>query len=142
MKQSVFLDTDVVLDFLAGRQPFMINSAKIFSLAQKGEINIFISPLTFSNCYYILRKVAKHDKVISKLVDLLDFVDVTRMNKRSVEQALKSDFKDFEDALQNYSAIENDKIVAILTRNLKDYKKSEISVMSPETYLISKSANT
>ena len=141
MKQLIFLDTDVVLDFLAGRQPFALNAAMIFTLGQERKVQLFISPLTFSNCYYILRKVAQHEKVIEKLVDLLDFVDITRMNKRSVERALKSEFKDFEDALQNYSAIENEKIDAIITRNLKDYKKSEIAVMSPETFLKTRNAS-
>ena len=142
MKQSIFLDTDVVLDFLSGRQPFATNAALIFTLSLERKINVFISPLTFSNCYYVLRKVAKHEKVIDKLTGLLEFVDVTRMSKRTIELALKSDFKDFEDALQNYSAIDNDKIDVILTRKLKDYKHSEIAVMSPDTYLRSLSANT
>lgn len=135
MKQLLFLDTVVVLDFLAGRQPFASNVAKVFTLGVERKVQLFISPLTFSNCYYILRKVAKHEKVIEKLLELLEIVDVIKMNKRNVERALKSDFKDFEDALQHYSAFENEKIDVILTRNLKDYKNSEIAVMSPETFV-------
>ncbi len=142
MRQSIFIYTDVILNFLTSRQPFDIEAAIILSLSQERKINAFISPLTFSNCYFILKKVAKHEKVIDKLTNLLNFVDVTRMNKRNVELALKSNFKDFEDALQNYSAAQNEKIEVIVTRNLKDYKYSEIAVMSPETYLKSLSAST
>lgn len=142
MRQSIFIDTDVVLDFLTGRQPFARNAAIIFTLNIEQKIDTFISPLTFSNCYYVMRKVAKHEKVIDKLSGLLDITDIARMNKQTVELALKSDFKDFEDALQNYSAMDNDNIDIIVTRNLKDYKHSELAVMSPETFLKFLTAST
>ena len=135
MKQSVFIDTDVVLDFLTGRQPFAMNAAVIFTLSVKRKISAFISPLTFSNCYYVMRKVAKHEKVINKLTDLLDITDISSMNKQTIELALKSDFKDFEDALQNFSATHNDKIDVIITRNLKDFKKSNIPVMTASQFI-------
>ncbi len=57
------------------------------------------------------------------------------MDKSAVLNALNSEFKDFEDALQNFSAIENGEINIILTRNIKDFKKSELAVLTPETYL-------
>ena len=142
MKQSIFIDTDVILDFLTGRQPFAMNAAVIFTLSVERKISTFISPLTFSNCYYVMRKVAKHEKIINKLTDLLEITDISSMNKQTIELALKSDFKDFEDALQNFSATHNDKIDVIITRNLKDYKHSEIAVMSPEIFLKSLSAST
>jgi predicted nucleic acid-binding protein len=135
MKQSIFIDTDVVLDFLTGRQPFAMDAAIVFSLNVENKINAFIAPLTFSNCYYIIRKVMKHDNVIAKLTELLDIIDVSLMNKDTVTNALRSDFKDFEDSLQYYSAINNDKIDIILTRNIKDYKHSDIAMLSPDTYI-------
>lgn len=57
------------------------------------------------------------------------------MDKEVVLDALNSDFKDFEDALQNFSAIQNGEISIVLTRNIKDFKKSDLAVMTPETYL-------
>lgn len=142
MRHSIFIDTDVVLDFLTGRQPFAMNAAIIFTLNVERKIKTFISPLTFSNCYYILRKAAKHENIINKLTDLLEITEVAKMERKTVELALKSDFKDFEDALQNFSATYNDKIDVIITRNLKDYKHSEIAIMSPETFLKSLTAST
>ena len=61
------------------------------------------------------------------------------MDRNVVINALNSDFKDFEDALQNFSAIENEEIKVILTRNIKDFKKSELAILTPETYLKGKS---
>ena len=57
------------------------------------------------------------------------------MNKEVVLDSLNSGFKDFEDALQNFSAVKNGKINIVLTRNIKDYKKSDLAVLTPETYL-------
>lgn len=66
---------------------------------------------------------------------LLSFVDVATISKEVIITALNSDFKDFEDALQNFCAQTNKEFNIIVTRNIKDYKNSELSVMSPEIYL-------
>ena len=84
---------------------------------------------------FFLRRTAKHEKVIEKLKQLLTITDVLQMDKHVVEQALNSEFKDFEDALQNFSAINYGKIEVIITRNIKDYKKSEIGVLTPESFV-------
>ena len=62
------------------------------------------------------------------------------MDRNVIEKALNSGFKDFEDALQGYSAVNSGNIDLILTRNLKDYKKSELGVFTPETYIKSRNA--
>ena len=85
--------------------------------------------------YYLLRKTTKHTIVIEKIKQLLNIIDIIKVDKRVVLNALNSEFKDFEDALQNFSALENGHIKIILTRNIKDFKKSELAVLSPELYL-------
>lgn len=134
MKQ-IFLDTDVVIDFLINRQPFSVNAIKLFDLSYKKKLIIYVTPLTFSNTYYILRKLAPHKKIIEKLKDLLVLIDIQEVNKKSIEHALTSDFTDFEDAIQNFSATQNPAIEVLITRNIKDYKKSKLAVMSPETFI-------
>ena len=62
------------------------------------------------------------------------------MDKDVVISSLNSGFKDFEDALQNFSAVENGKIKIILTRNIKDFSKSELAILTPETYLKGKAS--
>ena len=91
--------------------------------------------MIISNVYYLLRKTAKHDTIVEKIKQLLNIIDVVEMDKNVVLNALNSGFKDFEDALQNFSAIENGRIKIILTRNIKDFKKSDLAVLTPETYL-------
>ena len=88
-----------------------------------------------SNTYYLLRQTAKHEKVIEKLNQLMTIMEVLPMNKDIVIQALRSGFRDFEDALQSFAALNSGVIDVILTRNVKDYSKSEIGVLTPESFL-------
>ncbi len=132
---KILIDTDVILDFFFDRQPFSEEASKILSLCEKGELTGFLTPVMISNIYYLLRKVAKHEKVIENLKKLMLIVDVVIIDKTVVIEALNSDFKDFEDALQNFSVQGKNDINVIVTRNIKDYKTSSLSVMTPETYL-------
>ncbi len=132
---KVLLDADVILDFFFDRKPFSNHSTKIINLCEKGEIKGFVTSIILSNIAYLLRKTATQEKIITNLKMLMKFIDVATTNKNSVLDALNSDFKDFEDALQNFSAQNSDEIKVIITRNVKDYKTSTLSIMTPETYL-------
>ena len=132
---KVLIDTDVILDFLFDRKPFSEDAAQILSWCENGKIQGFVTSIMLSNIYYLLRKTAKHEKVIENLKMLLNIVDVITTNKDAVLDALHSQFKDFEDALQNFSAQNSNEIKVIITRNSKDYKTSNLAVMEPETYV-------
>lgn len=132
---KVLIDSDVILDFFFDREPFSNEAAKIFTLCETKKIKGYITPLICSNVYYLLRQTARHEKVIIKLRQLLTIMDVLMMNRAIVNQALASKFSDFEDALQNFSAVKAGFIDVILTRNVKDYIKSEIGVLTPQSYI-------
>jgi predicted nucleic acid-binding protein len=132
---KVLIDSDVILDFFFDRKPFSDQASQIFSLCETRKIKGFITPVICSNIYYLLRQIARHEKVIEKLRQLMTILDVVTMDRETVLQALNSDFKDFEDALQNFAANRAGFIDVILTRNIKDYTKSEIGVMTPENYI-------
>ncbi len=138
---KLLIDTDVILDFFFDRKPFSENAAQIFSLCESKKVKGFITPVICSNTYYLLRQTAKHEKVIEKLSQLMTIMDVLSMDKEIIIQALGSGFKDFEDALQNFAAIKSGFIDVILTRNVKDFVKSDIGVLTPDSYLKSLSAN-
>ena len=133
--KKILIDTDVILDFFFDRKPFSENSSIILNMCERKQIQGFVTPVIISNSYYLLRRTAQHNKVIDKLKQLLSITDVLNMNKQIVENALNSDFKDFEDALQNFAAVSNRGIDVIVTRNVKDFKKSEIAVLTPESFL-------
>jgi predicted nucleic acid-binding protein len=133
--KKVMIDTDVILDFFFDRKPHSDNSTVILNQCELGQLEGYITPVIISNIYYILRRTAKHEKVIEKLKQLLKITQILQMNRQVIEKALDSDFKDFEDALQNFSAVNYGKIEVIITRNVKDYKKSEIGVLTPESFV-------
>jgi predicted nucleic acid-binding protein len=131
---KVFVDTDVCLDLLSGRKPFNSTAEILFSLADKGKIKISVSSLSFANIDYVLRSQysANHSRqIIAKFKTL---VTVLSVDSRTIDLAIASDFNDFEDAIQYSSAIENN-LTIIITRNVKDYKKATIKVVTPETYI-------
>ncbi|HEY4207131.1 MAG TPA: PIN domain-containing protein [Puia sp.] len=134
---KAFVDTDVILDFMTAREPFAMDAARIFTLSEKKELSICTTGLVFSNAYYVLRKLGPHKKVIEKLTQLSRLIDVIGLSKSTVLRALGSDFGDFEDALQHYAAL-SENVKVIITRNTKDYKHSEIAVLTPTEFLKSR----
>lgn len=132
---KVLIDTDVILDFFFDRKPFSNPAARVLSLCESNEITGYITPVIINNVYYLLRRTAKHETVIEKLKQFLSIIEVLVIDKEIVFQALNSAFKDFEDALQNYSAETSGIIDVIITRNVKDFRNSSIGVMTPANYL-------
>ena len=132
---NVLIDTDVILDFFFDRKPFAEFATELFVLCETEQIKGYTTAVIISNVYYLLRKTAPHDIIIEKLKQLLVIIDVVVTDKEVVIDALNSKFKDFEDALQNYSAINNGTIQIILTRNIKDFQNSTLAIISPEMFL-------
>ena len=132
---DLFIDTDVIIDFLFDRKPQSREAAVIFTLIEQKKIKGYASSLTFSNLYYVLRKIESHIKVKSKLESLSQIVGILKVEEQTIKDALASDFPDFEDSIQYFSALDSKKIDVIITRNIKDYKKSDIPVMTPGDYL-------
>lgn len=130
--KNLFLDTKVILDFLADREPFAKHAAIIFDQAEKGNINIYVSAISFNNLYFILRKVSTHKKAMHLLSLLNDLVSVVEVDQEILAEAISSEFKDFEDAIQDACAARVKKLDALITRNLKDFKKSKVATLSPK----------
>jgi len=134
MTENIFVDTDVIFDLLAKREPFYKYSAKLFTHADKKELTICVSSLCFGNLNYILskQKSAKEARKILSRFKVL--VKVLPVDDKVIELALNSDFGDFEDAIQYYCAIENG-INVLITRNLKDFKHARIPVLTAEEFV-------
>jgi predicted nucleic acid-binding protein len=133
--KKLLIDTNIVIDLLAKREPHYTDSARLFSLADKKQVKLTISSLTFANTHYTLMKVKNSNESKSILRKLKLLVDVLALDDKVIGLALNdTDFEDFEDGMQYFSAIE-DGIDIIITRNLKDFKKSILPVMTPGQYL-------
>ncbi len=132
---KILVDTNVIIDLLASRKPFNRASERIFSLADLGEIELVASALSLVNCFYVLNDVMKIKSPRSILRKFKVLVKTKELNQKIIELALNDkNFKDFEDGIQYYTAIESN-CSLILTRNGKDFKKSTLPVLNPKEFL-------
>ena len=141
MRDSVFLDTNVVLDLLGERKEFYDNAARIVSLADQGQIKLAVSSLTYATTFYLLSRFENTETVKTKIRKFKVLASTCDLTDAVVDKALNSTFNDFEDALQYYCAL-NNHCNRIVTRNEKEFKTSAIIVMSPHEYLKSLSSTS
>ena len=132
--QKIFLDTNIIIDFLGEREVFYEPAAKIMTLADRKKIKIFTSPSSISNSYYLLSKYENTKTALEKIRKFKVLCSISMMDDEVVEKAINSDFKDFEDAMQYFSALASH-CDLIVTRNEKDFKDAMIPVMNGESYL-------
>ena len=131
---KVFVDTDVCIDLLSGRKPFNKTAEILFSLADNRKVKIYVSSLSFSNIDYVLRSQYTSNQSRQLIGKFKTLVNVLPVDNKTIDLAIASDFNDFEVAIQHSCAIENN-LTTIITRNVKDYKKASIAVLTPETFI-------
>jgi predicted nucleic acid-binding protein len=131
---KIFVDSDIILDLLAKREPHYIHTAKLFTLIDQQKVTAFTSPIVFANLHYLLKKMTSNKSALKSLRKLKTFVNVLPTDERVIEQSLNSEFNDFEDAIQYFTSVNNG-INLIITRNTKDYKKGKISISTAEEFI-------
>lgn len=136
MKDKLFLDTNVVVDLLGERDPFYDSVAKIVTLADKGNIRLIVSALTYPTVFYLLSRFENNEVVKEKIRKFKVIAETSDLTDKIIDKGLASKFNDFEDSLQYHCAAETDCTI-LITRNGKDFKLSEIPVFTPEEYLSS-----
>lgn len=133
--KHLFLDTNVLIDFLADRKPFSLEAAKLFNYSFKKKVTIYVAGVSYNNIYYILRQSCSHSETIKILSQLEEWTETIDVSKGVIKKALGSSFKDFEDAIQYNCAKTLNKIDCIVTRDTKDFKTSSIPTMTPKEAL-------
>jgi len=131
---KIFLDSDVILDFLLDRKPFSDNIGQLFQLSLDTDLQLCISPTSVTNINYIIGRIQNKKQAHIKTKKILKLVKVENVCETTVNKAIQSRFTDFEDAVQNYCALESNHTI-ILTRNTKDYKESEMAILTPNEYV-------
>ena len=134
--RKIFLDTNIILDLLAERHPFYEPIAKIVSLADRKEISLFTSPISFTTVEYVLSKFESKESALLKLQKFSILCQVAEANQETIDKSLFSLFSDFEDAVQYFCALQSN-CDLILTRNKLDYKKSVLPVFTASEFLAS-----
>jgi len=131
--KKIFLDSDVILDVLLRRPEFHLPAANLIALADNKQFTFITSSIAFFNVHYFLDKFDKANK-LQLLTGLRSLVSIIEVGETTIDQALRSDFNDIEDAAQFYSA-KKAGADFIITRNVKDYKQSTIPVLTAEQFL-------
>jgi predicted nucleic acid-binding protein len=133
--KKVLLDTNVILDFALKREPFYENARTILCEITNGSLQGYITASMVTDIFYLLQKINGKIFTMSTLVDLLVIIDVLPVYKEDVHVALHSDWADFEDALQAQVAVRCG-MDAIVTRNIKDFKKIQyLDIIHPSDFI-------
>ena len=131
---KLFLDTNVVVDAVKFCEPFVRAILPVFQMAECGIHQLFISDLTFANVAYLTRKGLPLLEWYGLLCELRSTVQVVTVGEACIDAALRLQAKDFEDALQYFSARQAG-ADCILTRNKQDFPFPDIQVWTPEEFL-------
>jgi predicted nucleic acid-binding protein len=131
---SVFLDSDIVLDFYVRREPHHETALRLFTHLRRSKTRCFTSAVVMANAYYMLNKIENTRYALEKMRKLRKFVSIAPLNESIIDAALSYPFKDFEDSIQFQCALHNG-IATIITRNSKDYPKDQLKVADPGQYL-------
>ena len=130
----ILIDTNVLIDYLAERQPFFPYAQQIIHACETELLEGCISAQSIADIFYILRRNINEKERRKILLALCDIFAVVGLNQQQIVAALKNDmFTDFEDCLQA-SCAKAFHAVHIITRNVTDFELSEIPAISPESF--------
>ena len=134
--KNIFIDTNVIIDFLGNRESFSNGATELFDLYADNKKKIFVAAISYTNVYYLLcKQIKSHKTVISLLSTLYDLTELIDIKSSIINQSIHSEFSDFEDAVQFYAALSNKKIDIIVSRDKKGFKKSTLPVLDVEQAL-------
>ena len=134
MKTKLFIDTNIMLDLLGERMPFYNSIAKIATLADKGQIIMTVSALSYGTVNYLLTKYENSETAKEKLRKFKIISEICALDELIIEKGLNSNFSDFEDSLQYFSALKAECNI-LITRNERHFKESQIPGMTADEYL-------
>ncbi|WP_235973030.1 type II toxin-antitoxin system VapC family toxin [Flavobacterium undicola] len=132
---QIFLDTNILVDIVANRKPFSKDAIEIFDHCQRKKIKMYSTSISIANLHYIAKKNVDEKELRSIIEDLLDTISIIPITETILRKSLKSSHKDFEDAIQITAAQSIHNMDCIVTRDLKDFKNSEIKVFTPDEFL-------
>ena len=128
---KILFDTNIILDVLLNREPFVELSAKLLSSVENKDIEGYLCATTITTLDYLIAKATSRKKANIEIQKLLNLFQIAEVNMTVLESSINSGFKDFEDAVQYFSAVYSG-VNALLTRNTKDYKQAKLAVYNPD----------
>jgi predicted nucleic acid-binding protein len=133
--KRIFVDTNIIVDLIADRKPFSKFAVELFEKAERKEVKLFTSSHSIATTHYLLKKYLEEKQLRDVIYNVLAFIQIVAIDQDIIKKGLKSKHKDFEDALQMLCAYNIEKLDYIVTRNIKDFKDSEIPAFPPDELL-------
>lgn len=132
--KKILCDINVILDIFLKRKPFYLSAARLFREVEDGKLKGYLCSLSFPTLFYLLTKELNRDIAIRTLKKIRIVFKVAAVDEKVIDMSLVSDFRDFEDAVQYYSALRQN-VDCIITRNRADFIEDKIPVLTPEEFL-------
>jgi len=132
--KTVLCDINFFLDIFLKREPFYTASARVFKKIEEKELKGYLCALSFPTLFYLISKELRRDRAMKTLKKIRIIFAVAPVDGKVVDLSLVSGFKDFEDAVQYYSALQV-KADCVITRNKADYDEQAIPILTPEEFL-------
>jgi predicted nucleic acid-binding protein len=126
---KVLIDTNIVLDLILEREPFVEAAISLFEMVEIGKIQGYIAATTVTNIFYILRKAQGREPALQTISQLLISLEICLVDRSTIAEALNNNLKDFEDGIQLACAILN-QLDAIVTRDISDFSEVSLPVFS------------
>ena len=132
--RRIFLDTNIIVDLISDRKPFSKYAIEIFQKAEEGKLELYTSSHSMATTHYLLKKYMEEKELREILYNLLEFLSIVAVDVNIIKKGLRSSHKDFEDSIQIFCASSIENIDSIITRNVKDFKGSEIQILTPDEF--------
>jgi len=132
--KTVFFDTNIMIDVIGRREQFCKPSLQIMSLADRGILRICVSAMSYATASFILSRDNKQMDIFSEFAKFAKITTATPVDADTVEESIRSEFNDFEDAMQYFSA-KRESIDYIVTRNKKDFRAAMVPVFEPQEFI-------
>ena len=135
--RRLFLDTNIIVDLISDRKPFSKYAIEIFQKAEQGQVELYTSSHSMATTHYLLKKYMEEKALREVLYNLLDFITIIAVDVDVLKKGLLSKHRNFEESIQIFCASSIENIESIITRNVKDFKGSEIKVLTPDEFVLS-----
>ena len=135
--RRLFLDTNIIVDLISDRKPFSKYAIEIFQKSEEGQVELYTSSHSMATTHYLLKKYMEEKALREVLYNLLDFITIIAVDVDVLKKGLLSKHRNFEESIQIFCASSIEKIESIITRNVKDFKGSEIKVLTPDEFVLS-----
>ena len=134
MSDIVFVDTNILLDVLLAREPFLADAQRLWTLCERKTIRGVVSAASFLNVYYIVRRLASRRDAERAIQGMRAIFQIIPVDGDAIDSAMKTGGADFEDAVQLACAI-CAKAVCVITRDERHFAGSALPVMAPNVFL-------